>query len=132
MYLIAKNIVGLPNLLAWKFCWKAQFPIFSGESPETIWKLCLSTKFPHHEIGWNYGILRSDTVCNLQRQHGVHWSKVSTMCKNQTTQIVIFSIDTARRTKGASTFTPPIQNVYNIRHTTATTWILNLSTVESL
>ena len=27
-----------------------------------VWKLCLSTKFPHQEIRWNYGILRS--VCN--------------------------------------------------------------------
>ena len=30
-----------------------------GESPETMRKLCLSTKFPHQEIRWNYGILRS-------------------------------------------------------------------------
>ena len=36
------------------------FRIVSGESPETIRKLYLSTKFPHHEIRWNYGILRSD------------------------------------------------------------------------
>ena len=30
-----------------------------GESPETMRKLCLSTKFPHQEISWNYGIFRS-------------------------------------------------------------------------
>ena len=32
-------------------------------SPETMRKLCLSTKFPHHEIRWNYGILRSFRNC---------------------------------------------------------------------
>ena len=32
----------------------------SGELPETMRKLCFSTKFPHQEIRWNYGILRSD------------------------------------------------------------------------
>ena len=34
----------------------------SGESPETLRKLCLSTKFPHHEIRWNHGILRRVTL----------------------------------------------------------------------
>ena len=34
----------------------------SGESPETMRKLCLSSKFPHKEIRWFYGILRS-TLC---------------------------------------------------------------------
>ena len=32
------------------------FRIVSCESPETMRKLCLSTKFPHYEIRWNYGI----------------------------------------------------------------------------
>ena len=32
----------------------------SGDSPETMQKLCLSAKFPHQEIRWNYGIFRSD------------------------------------------------------------------------
>ena len=37
-----------------------------GESPETLQKLCLSTKFPHQEIGLNFGILRSvrDFIAN--------------------------------------------------------------------
>ena len=26
-----------------------------------MWKLCLSTKFPHQEITWNYGSLREIT-----------------------------------------------------------------------
>ena len=30
-----------------------------GESPETMRKICLSTKFPHQEIRRNYGILCS-------------------------------------------------------------------------
>ena len=30
-----------------------------SESPETMRKLCLSAKFPHQEIRWNYGTLRS-------------------------------------------------------------------------
>ena len=30
-------------------------------SPETMRKLCLSTKFPHQEISWNCGILRSES-----------------------------------------------------------------------
>ena len=34
------------------------FCIVSSESPETMRRLCLSTKFPHQEIRWNYGILR--------------------------------------------------------------------------
>ena len=29
-----------------------------AESPETMRKLCLSVKFPHQEIRWNYGIFR--------------------------------------------------------------------------
>ena len=35
------------------------FDRVSGESPETLRKLCLSTKFPHQGIKENYGILRS-------------------------------------------------------------------------
>ena len=46
------------NFLVWEFCEKAQFRIVSGESPETMRKLCISIKFPHQEISWNYGILR--------------------------------------------------------------------------
>ena len=47
----AKNTVISPNLLVWKFCGKVQFPLR---------KLCLSTKFSHQKIRWNYGIFRSD------------------------------------------------------------------------
>ena len=56
---IAKNTVISPNFMVWKFCAKAQFPHSLGESPETMRKLCLSTKFPHQEIKWNYDIFLS-------------------------------------------------------------------------
>ena len=46
----AKNTVISPDSLVWKFC---------GNSSKTMWKLCLSTKFPHQEIKWNYSIFRS-------------------------------------------------------------------------
>ena len=35
------------------------FLIVSGDSLETMWKLCFSIKFPHQEIRWNYIILLS-------------------------------------------------------------------------
>ena len=54
----AKNTVISPNFLMWKFCGMHSFRIVSGESPETMRKLCLSTKFPHQGIRWNYGISR--------------------------------------------------------------------------
>ena len=38
------------------------FRIVSGDSPESIWKLCLSTNFLHQEIRWNYYILRCVTT----------------------------------------------------------------------
>ena len=34
------------------------FRIVSGDSPKTLQKLCLSIKFIHQEIRWNYGILQ--------------------------------------------------------------------------
>ena len=42
---------------------------FHSESPENMWKLSLSRKFPHQEIRWNYGILRSaHCVKTIQNQ----------------------------------------------------------------
>ena len=35
--------------------------LVSGDSPKIMWKLWLSTKFPHYEVWWNYGILRNVT-----------------------------------------------------------------------
>ena len=40
------------RLISWygNFVERHSFRIVSGDSPETMRKLCLSTKFPHHEI----------------------------------------------------------------------------------
>ena len=48
-------------LISWcgSFVERHSFHIVSSNLPETMWKLCLSTKFPHQEIKWNYGILHS-------------------------------------------------------------------------
>ena len=53
----AKNTVISPNFLVWKFCGKVR--IVLGDLPETMKKLCLSSKFPHQTIRWNYGIFCS-------------------------------------------------------------------------
>ena len=44
------------NFLVWKFCGKAQFPYSFGRFAQNYAETCLSTKFPHQEIRWNYGI----------------------------------------------------------------------------
>ena len=43
------------------FLKRHSFCIVSGDSPEILRKLCVFTKFTHHEIRWNFGILRSVT-----------------------------------------------------------------------
>ena len=50
------------HLISWSgnFVERHSFRRVSGKSPETLRKLCFSTKFPHQEIRWNYGILRGD------------------------------------------------------------------------
>ena len=52
------------HLISWcgNFMEMHGFHIVSGESPKTTQKLCLSIKFPHQEIRWKYGILRSITL----------------------------------------------------------------------
>ena len=47
--------------------WKGTVSTVSGESPETMRKLCLSTKFAHQEIRWNYGIFCSGN--NIIHKH---------------------------------------------------------------
>ena len=39
--------------------------IVLGNSPETIRKLCLSAKFLHQEIWWDFGICQSERLLNL-------------------------------------------------------------------
>ena len=76
-----KSTVVLPGFLVWKFCGKAQFRIVSGDLPETMWKLCLSTKFSHQEIRWNYSIFRSVYVCKTcdskMIKGKIHWQTFS-------------------------------------------------------
>ena len=65
------------------------FRMVFGHSPETMWKLHLSAKFPQHAIRWNYGILSSvyksskfpnssihiTFILNFQIKHcAKHWS----------------------------------------------------------
>ena len=49
------------HLISWRgnFAERHSFRIILGDSPETMRKLCLSGKFLHQEIRWNYGIFRS-------------------------------------------------------------------------
>ena len=58
--------------------WKSSFLIVSSESPETMWKLCLSTKFPRHEIRWNYNVLRS--LCSVKNKQNNFNLKVLWIC----------------------------------------------------
>ena len=46
-----RNFTKFPGL---EILWKGTI-----ELPETLWKLCLGTKFLHQEIGWNFNILCS-------------------------------------------------------------------------
>lgn len=62
-----------PNFTAWKVYIFGVFPLrkilkfhlifwcgrFVGKSPKTLPKLCVSTKFSHQGIRWNFGFLRS-------------------------------------------------------------------------
>ena len=61
------------HLISWcgNFVERLSFRRVSGESPKTLRKLCLSTKFPHQLIRWNFGILCSVTWMlsnNLQQK----------------------------------------------------------------
>ena len=67
-------------LISWMgdFVERYGFRIVSGESPKTMQKLCLSKKFSHQEIRWNYGILRK--VFYHMKDHEAlfaFWQKIS-------------------------------------------------------
>ena len=51
------------QLFSWgaKFLETHSFQRYLNESPETLQKLCVFTKFPHQKIRRNFGILRSVT-----------------------------------------------------------------------
>ena len=82
MFLPALRKISLFHLISWcgNFAGRYIFRIVSGGSPETIQKLCLSTKFPYQEIRWNYGILRSATnilplESNLKNMRDFNWNR---------------------------------------------------------
>ena len=50
----------------WSFVERCSFYIVSGESPEAMQKIYLSTKIPHQGIRWNCGILRSTSQGNTE------------------------------------------------------------------
>ena len=51
------------HLISWcnNFVERHSFLTVLGNPPETMWKLCLSTRFSHQEIWWNYGIFCNAT-----------------------------------------------------------------------
>ena len=65
------------------------FHIVSGDSSETMRKLCLSSKFPHQEVRGNFGILRSD-------RHNIQSSLIQTLLSfgysNTVSKIQIYSL----------------------------------------
>ena len=65
----------LRNFLVWKFAERRSFRKVSGNLPKTMRKLCLSTKFPHQKIGWNYGILHRVGCCTQQSTFRRFYSK---------------------------------------------------------
>ena len=46
------------HLILWYRNFVESFCRALGNSPKPMRKLCLSTKFPHQDIRWNFGILR--------------------------------------------------------------------------
>ena len=66
------ELVPLIHIFAF-ICFQHIFRFFIGvcsikycNSPEILGKLYLSTKFPHQEIKWNFGILRSGELSNSE------------------------------------------------------------------
>ena len=58
------------HLITWwgNFMERHSFRIVLGDSPETMQKLCLSTKFPDQKIRWNYGILQIYTTKKTEKK----------------------------------------------------------------
>ena len=84
----AQNTIISPNFLMWKFCGKAQFPHSFCDSPETMRKLHLSTKFPHQKIRCNYGVSRSE-----QSENFLHLEPVKCLFWQKSTKRSIYSLE---------------------------------------
>ena len=52
---------------------RQSFRIVSGDLPETVRNLRLSTKLPHREIRWNYGILHTVSQV-LKKETGANFN----------------------------------------------------------
>ena len=66
------------------------FLIVSGDSPKTMRKLCLSTKFTHHGIRWNYSILRSDLIKEIRDIKDIVRTSWSQVLKKELLRYVFF------------------------------------------
>ena len=60
--------------------------------PKTKRKLCLSSKFPHQEIRWNYGILRNESQMTLYYLWG-HKAEESCRFTNVDVEIIFIHFD---------------------------------------
>ena len=69
-WVLNKVLCKIPKFhrISWcgNFLGKHSYCRASGEPPETLRKLCFSTKFLHQEIRWNYGILHSQVTFKYQ------------------------------------------------------------------
>ena len=63
-YLITLDKILQFHLISWRgnFVEAHNFRRILVESPDTLRKLSISTKFPHQEITWNFGILHSARI----------------------------------------------------------------------
>ena len=72
------------HLISWygKFVETRNFRRVSKESPETVRKLSISTKFPHQKIRWNFGLLRN-VFSRIQYvwRHFSRIKRLSTKCE---------------------------------------------------
>ena len=54
--------------------------IVSSDPPETVRKLCLSTKFPHQEIRWNYSIFCGVSLLTIRQNVAIQGTFLDLFC----------------------------------------------------
>ena len=66
------------HLISWcgNFVKTHSFRRVSGDSSETLQKLCIFTKYKNQEIRWNFGILCSDFIFHINK-HNISLKKTS-------------------------------------------------------
>ena len=87
----AKNTVISPDFLVWEFCRQAQFL-------HRMRKLCLSAKFPHQEIRWNYDIFRSIPSFKIE-EYLILWKNLTLICHVNLLYNSFFWIDRSQSTQ---------------------------------